>query len=178
MLIACQLPDFAISVCTLLATMLCFNCDGKCALLDAHSTTVAAVGALLIAHAVGTPRAFAINRARVLIACLVLHMRHMFALATTMLCLHSNHVFSRLTASATLGTALGPCCPVSFAINWARSVATHSRRLVAILMRALLPAELRFLCDCVRLVLSATTAEILSVTTGRNCSIACGVWTI
>lgn len=55
MLIARQLPNFAMSVSTLLATVLCLHRDGKGALLDARSATIAAIGALLVARAISTP---------------------------------------------------------------------------------------------------------------------------
>jgi len=178
MRIACLLLDFTMSVVAFFATMLCFNCDSICAFLAALSTTIATVGALLIAYTPRTPLAFAINWAWVFVAWPVLPVPlHMFAFATTMLCMDGNIVLSRLAAGATVRTAITPFLPMSFAIDWAINVTTHFRSGVAVLVRALLSPKLGWLCDGVCLLLSAMTTEILTITSSRNVSIACRVLT-
>jgi len=93
-------------VVALLAAMLGFNSDGICPCLDAVSTTVAAISALLVAVAIRTPCTFAIDWAGMFIATLVHHMIHMFALATTVLCWNFNDVLARLTACSTVRAAI------------------------------------------------------------------------
>lgn len=125
MLVARHLLDFTICVRALQSSMLSRYSDLVRALLDASSATVAAVCALLVACAPGTPGAFAIDWARVLVARLVFDMLHMLTLAPTKLCRDGDDELSSLGTSTTGGAAVSPLGEVALTINWARNITAH-----------------------------------------------------
>jgi len=101
-LIASEIPGLAIRVRALLATELGRHRNGERAGLDAHSTTVATVGALLVAGAIRAPITFAVDGARVSIAVLVRDVLDVFALATTELCLDADDKLPGLRTATTI----------------------------------------------------------------------------
>jgi len=95
-LIASEIPGLAICVWALLATELGRHRDRVLAGLNAHSTTVAAISAFLVAGTIWAPLTFAIDWARVSVARLVLDVLDVFALATTELCLDADDILPGL----------------------------------------------------------------------------------